>query len=653
MTEQNITVSNGEDFFRIPISDLHEACADGFYVPALNNRTIVSDGEELFEIPNSDLAEAQADGFWDLMVAEREVIELARTILAAPAAAIATEVGGSADDVSIVDTLSPGDTSTASATEPINSPTNTVDHATDVDPSELPDPADEVDGSVLSKLLLSGGTIGGKNTWQVMLINVGLHGLIVLFLAMIILPAPDFDVFMEITSSIEPKDPVKMEFEAVELEQPMEMETEPVEMESFSQFDVESKETVDMDVSDVELSIPDRPIQTDSATGPPTTNSKTEMGGRSKAGRSSLVAKRGGNAASEAAVMQGLSWVAAHQYPDGGWSFDHSLGECKGQCSQAGSLAADCRNAATGMAILAMLGAGHTPFDGEFQQEVRNGVGFLLKNAAVVPAGLDLRGQHAGNTGMYTHAIATTALCEVLAMTRHEFKSAVSGKDKDEKKLNPQRSQLMNLNAQDRPTGGWGYNPGTPGDTSILGWQIMALKSAAHTGIAVPGTTVRESNRFLTSVQSPDGGFGYRDRTKKASTTAIGVIARMLSGMQRSDPSLKAGVEYLSALGPNKANMYYNYYGTQVMMHYGGEHWRKWNAVMRDQLVNTQVKEGHATGSWNLADAHGAKAGRLYMTCLCTMTLEVYYRHLPLYGEPNDLDSNEDNKTVDLTKNKT
>lgn len=666
-----ITVSDGEDFFQIPLSDLKEASADGFYVPALKNRTIVSNGQEMFEIPVEDLAEAQEDGFRDMLLREQKFLNKARQILSDPSAPVDDEAVSALDCPETpvaaavsADTTPPDDTVISSPALQKTASAVESESSEPIDSAELPEPDEpEDDGSVIGKFLLPGGHLGGKNTWQVMLVNTALHGLIVLFLAMIILPAPEFEVFMEITSAIEPKDPVKMEFEAVELEQPMELENEPVEMENFSQFEVDSKEKIDMDVSDVELSVPDRPVEADVATGPPVTNTKSEMGGRSKAGRSALVQKRGGNAASEAAVMRGLSWMAAHQYPDGGWSYDHSLGECQGQCADPGELAADCRNAATGMALLAMLGAGHTPFEGEFQPEVRRGVLFLLNNCAAVPAGLDLRSQHAGNTGMYTHAIATTALCEILAMTHHEFRSAVSGKDKENKKLNPQRTQLMNqvrpaaeasvafiVNAQHRETGGWGYNPGQAGDTSILGWQIMALKSAAHAGVRVPGSTVVESNRFLTSVQTPDGGYGYRDKTKKPSTTAIGVIARMLSGMKRSHPSLQAGVEYLSALGPNKGNMYYNYYATQVMMHYGGEHWRKWNAVMRDHLVNTQVQEGHAAGSWNLADAHGKRAGRLYMTCLCTMTLEVYYRHLPLYGEPNDL--GKDDSTVDLTNTK-
>jgi hypothetical protein len=81
--------------------------------------------------------------------------------------------------------------------------------------------------------------------------------------------------------------------------------------------------------------------------------------------------------------------------------------------------------------------------------------------------------------------------------------------------------------------------------------------------------------------------------------------------------------------------MYFNYYATQVLHHWGGEVWTKWNEVMREQLVRTQVHEGHAAGSWAPADAHGGQGGRLYMTCMCIMTLEVYYRHLPLYHREN------------------
>ena len=680
MSDAKITVSDGTDFFRIPISDLQEACEDGFYVPSLRQRTIVSDGKELFEIPLEDLPEAQADGFIDVLVAERGEVATAKVMLqkaglpAAPPTAAAVSAKPAEPELPAVFTQPASEDSvqfahdeTVTIKSPVVRRTSKPKRQPKPDPKPAPKPAaDDVDEPLLKgvepeseetgirRFLMPDNHPGGKGTWQVMAINIAIHVAIVAILALIILPTPDIEILMEITSSFEPSDPVKMDFESVEIDQPMELENETSELEVVNMSDVLTENTMDIDVSDMELSVPDSIMESDAATGPKSLNSKSELAGRSKAGRASAVAKRGGNAASEAAVLRGLHWMASHQYPDGGWSFDHTQGECKGQCSQPGQLTSECRNAATGMALLTLLGAGQTPYSGDFQEEVRRGVAFMLENGQRVPAGVDLRGVHAHNTGMYTHAIATTALCEILAMMEHEVKASTGNREESKnnrarialaKKLRPVAKAGIDfiVNAQ-HENGGWGYNPGTAGDTSILGWQIMALKSAAHAKIAIPGRTIIGANQFLNSVQTPDGWFGYRKPEKKASTTAIGLISRMLSGMKRSHPQLKQGVAHLSATGPANGNMYFNYYATQVMMHYGGDYWKKWNEVMRDRLVKTQITEGHAAGSWDLADTHGRRAGRLYMTCLCTMTLEVYYRHLPLYGEPDELE--EDTETA-------
>jgi hypothetical protein len=77
--------------------------------------------------------------------------------------------------------------------------------------------------------------------------------------------------------------------------------------------------------------------------------------------------------------------------------------------------------------------------------------------------------------------------------------------------------------------------------------------------------------------------------------------------------------------------MYYNYYATQVMAHWEGEEWKKWNGEMRDYLVNTQATQGHETGSWTFNSHWDSRGGRLYSTSLATMILEVYYRHMPIY----------------------
>ncbi|MCX7427341.1 MAG: DnaJ domain-containing protein, partial [Planctomycetia bacterium] len=101
------------------------------------------------------------------------------------------------------------------------------------------------------------------------------------------------------------------------------------------------------------------------------------LSGRGEAARKGLVAKYGGSKGSEAAVGAALVWLAAHQMPDGGWTFAHQLGpRCHGQCRDPGLLT-NARNAATGLALLPFLGAGQTHKKGEYQKVVQAGLNFL------------------------------------------------------------------------------------------------------------------------------------------------------------------------------------------------------------------------------------------------------------------------------------
>ena len=47
--------------------------------------------------------------------------------------------------------------------------------------------------------------------------------------------------------------------------------------------------------------------------------------------------------------------------------------------------------------------------------------------------------------------------------------------------------------------------------------------------------------------------------------------------------------------------------------------------------TSSQEKRGHEAGSWAPRGGFAHRGGRLYMTSLAVCTLEVYYRHLPLY----------------------
>ena len=117
--------------------------------------------------------------------------------------------------------------------------------------------------------------------------------------------------------------------------------------------------------------------------------------------------------------------------------------------------------------------------------------------------------------------------------------------------------------------------------------------------------------------------------------TAEALLCRQYVGWPKDHPGLLGGVEYLlkNLPGDGEPNVYYWYYASQVMHHLGGEPWERWNARMRVVLPSMQETKGHAAGSWSPRGAFASEGGRLYMTSLAICTLEVYYRHLPLYRQ--------------------
>ena len=342
--------------------------------------------------------------------------------------------------------------------------------------------------------------------------------------------------------------------------------------------------------------------------------------GRGGAMKGQLVRAAGGSEASEAAVANALRWFAEHQMPDGGWNFDHRGGACQGRCSEPGKLTTG-RNGATGLALLPFLGSGQTHREGPYKDVVKRGLYFLVQNMKPKNGG----GELIDGGNMYSHGICSIVLCEAYSMTR------------DRDLMGPAQAAInFIVYAQDPVGGGWRYGPRQPGDTSAVGWQLMALKSGHMAYLNVPPPTVAGAVKFLDTVQSDSGSkYGYTGPGAGQATTAIGLLSRMYLGWKKDNAALQRGVQYLSATGPSKGNMYYNYYATQVMRHNEGEEWTKWNKSMRDWLVETQEKGGHMKGSWHMKGGdHGVDTGgRLYCTSMATMILEVYYRHMPIYAK--------------------
>ena len=68
--------------------------------------------------------------------------------------------------------------------------------------------------------------------------------------------------------------------------------------------------------------------------------------------------------------------------------------------------------------------------------------------------------------------------------------------------------------------------------------------------------------------------------------------------------------------------------------------WDRWNPKIREGLIGSRLKTTCAKESWDpfspVPDIWAELAGRLYLTSLSILTLEVYYRSVPLYRAADD-----------------
>jgi hypothetical protein len=373
-----------------------------------------------------------------------------------------------------------------------------------------------------------------------------------------------------------------------------------------------------------------------------------QFGGRSGGTKKNLLNEQGGNPASEAAVGRGLQWLALHQAQDGHWSLNNFRADAREHPRPAGKIircnceAGTANNndiAATAFGLLPFLGAGitHRPAkttNKDYLKTVEGAVNWLMAKQDIKD------GRYSSD--MYAHGIATIAMCEAYGLTSDP-----------RIKLSAQRALNFIVYAQDGAGGGWRYAPKQAGDTSVTGWQLMAIKSGQMAGLSVSKNTLKLAERFLDSCESSEkgmssvekgGGFAYVPGQPQSITmTAVGLLCRQYSGVGPKNPALQSGVAKLKASPPgSNDNIYYLYYATQVMHHMQGESWTFWNtgvddkgkkvhSGIRDSLISKQDKgtttgHPHQLGSWG-----GSQGGRIMATSLSLLCLEVYYRHLPLY----------------------
>jgi hypothetical protein len=368
------------------------------------------------------------------------------------------------------------------------------------------------------------------------------------------------------------------------------------------------------------------------------------LGGR----RLRVATSGGGGQDTEDAVLNALRWLARHQNPDGSWSAQKHTAHCgknkfwpNGVCApNPGAETFDV--GLTGLSLLTFLGAGYTHlskdvYDGIcFGDVVKSGVKYLMRIQE--PSG---RITSDVPKYMYNHLIAAFALSESYGLTG-------SAMIKD----SAQRSVDYALQAQN-PGKAWRYSfKAGDNDSSVTGWGAQLFKSAelaeltvnkeAYKGVIAWYDEVTQDSYHRTGyvdarigkVVIPGVNEHYSDHP---ALTAIAAMSRMFIEKNRADPHVRGGIDRCMEDLPEwdakavKVDFYYWYYASYAIFQFdgaAGSAWRRWNEKIKPAVIDRQNKmdKDCRNGSWEPVDRWSSEGGRVYMTAMGALILEVYYR---------------------------
>jgi hypothetical protein len=369
-----------------------------------------------------------------------------------------------------------------------------------------------------------------------------------------------------------------------------------------------------------------------------------------------------GTRAKDDAILRALRWFKRHQSPNGSWDAARYPVNCSDdpKCEPGdSSVGGDVNVAMTGYAVLCFLGDGYDHVTrSKFKDTVKKGLDYLVS----VQKADGLLGER-----NYEHAIAAKAIIEAYGMTNDPML-----KDPAQKAVSVMLArQNQDPGAADKAYGGFGWdyvNPGDRNDSSVTGWNVMALKSALASGLTV-GNAMGGAKQWLQKTweaTNPDHKSldPYKDETRFPYTimassgkvdiapapaagapsadahdlACVGLMAAVFLGHRSGDAMLETLANYvdrheLPAAYP--CNTYKLYYDCLGIYQVGGERWKRWDQRVTDLLVTAQRADACYEGSWDFQDTrfHGHQAGRVLSTAYCCLSLEACYLYNRVTGQ--------------------
>ena len=359
------------------------------------------------------------------------------------------------------------------------------------------------------------------------------------------------------------------------------------------------------------------------------------------------------------AVDRALDWLARQQRDNGSWDFDGSSGGPGG---------------ATGLAVLAYLGSGNTPYSGTYRQNVCDGIKFLISHQNN-PGKPEKGGSPFGYFGpdLYCHLFAHWAMSEaiILSQEAHEGGCAESCDLTMEQMRQSAQSAATYTNYAQAGQGGWAYTafwgnkgpmyPGDPdnpkGDISHHAFAMAALIATHKAGVEIPNLEgqLNAGKKFLdecgsspltdpTSGLSINSEYAYAPRNPNEiypRATSCGLLSRAYAYKLSPSFSVSGGVppdhvalqQFFAENEPDvvSGDVYYNQHGTLLAYQVGGDTWDAWIGMLEPFLIAEQTIGGVDDGSWLLRGQFAGQGGRLYCTTFAILCLEPGYAGLKLF----------------------
>ena len=235
------------------------------------------------------------------------------------------------------------------------------------------------------------------------------------------------------------------------------------------------------------------------------------------------IAEYGGSKESEAAVAAGLDWLVRHQGEDGSWRTSYLAHRRGGVCEEGGRCGGgqDFPFAQTALAVLALQAAGSFEFnDARYSAAVRRGLHWLAEHQN--HDGLLYDHSGLGSTYMYEHGMAAFALAESCAAAK------AFGRPPDKQILAAATKAIGYIEKHQHSDGGWRYSDlkQENSDTSVSGWQVLALKSAHGADIPFSDECTQKVKYFFQRCELGDHGrTGYQPGQQIThATTGVGML---------------------------------------------------------------------------------------------------------------------------------